>query len=72
LLEREQTYYDAEGALVCPRCHKLGAMDAARRRIVEDGARDASRINASYLWARVLIAVTVLAAAYVATLCSRR
>jgi hypothetical protein len=72
LLEREQTYYDPEGAPVCPRCHKLGEMGAARRRIVEDGARDTSRMNASYLWARVLIAAAVLAAAYVASLCSHR
>jgi hypothetical protein len=71
LLEREQTYFDADGARVCLRCQRLREMDAAGRRIVEDGARDASRMNAAYVGARIVIVAALLLAAWLFTVCSR-
>jgi hypothetical protein len=71
LLERADTYYDTEGAPVCPRCHKVGEMTSARLRAEADEVRDAARDNNAYALARALIFVGLLAVAGAISLVSR-
>jgi hypothetical protein len=71
LLEQASTYYDTDGAQVCPRCHKLREMDSARLRAEADDERDANRDNNAYLIARVLVVVGLLVVAGVMSMVSR-
>jgi hypothetical protein len=71
LLERANTYYDTEGAEVCPRCHKLREVEAARVRTTADQEGDAARDDRAYLLARAIVVLALLAVAGAVSLGSR-
>jgi hypothetical protein len=71
LLERANTYYDREGAKVCPKCHGTREIEAAQLRATAEAEGDVARDNRAYWMARGIVALAVIAVAGVVSLWSR-